>query len=360
MHIVIDARMIDSSGIGIYLKNILDRLPLAYKITLLGDPQKLSLYRANVKIIPFCEPIYSIGEQFALPKLIPKCDVFWSPHYNIPLLKIKADKRLVTVHDVYHLAYGNQLSIMQRLYSKIVINAAMKISNHIITVSGFSKNEIIKYTGINSEKVKVIHNGVNTDITINHFASLKQVYNLPDKYILYVGNVKPHKNLRKMLESYLLLSETLQQQYKIVIAGKRDGFITGDKALFTWIYNTPTLSTNILFTGFVADKDMDTLYHFASAFVFPSLYEGFGFPPLEAMANGCPVLVSNLSCLPEICGNAAMYFDPNNAVDICNVLTQVLLDVPLKESMINKGKKRVIDFSWTKAANDHIRMFELL
>lgn len=358
MHLVVDARMIDASGIGVYLKNILSGLVGSFQLTLLGDPIKLKTYESEAQIIPFYEPIYSIKEQLGLKKLIPDCDVFWSPHYNVPVLPIKAKRRIVTIHDVYHLAFSNQLSLVQRIYAKVVINAAVKLSDIVITVSDFSKAEILKYTACSVEKIKVIHNGVKDTAVHSDFKKLHSKYNIPDRYLLYVGNVKPHKNLRKLLEAYLLLNTELQQEYKVVIVGKKEGFITGDSALFDWIKEQPALSNNIVFTGFVDDEDMDALYQYASAFVFPSIYEGFGFPPLEAMVNNCPVAVSDRSCLPEVCGNAALYFDPNNAQDIASCITRLIIDEGLKNKLVTLGRNHVSNFTWNHAIQQHIGVFK--
>ncbi|QJD98465.1 glycosyltransferase family 4 protein [Mucilaginibacter robiniae] len=352
--------MIDASGIGVYLKNILGGLIGTCQITLLGDPAKLTQFQRQVSIIPFYEPIYSIKEQLGLRKLIPSCDLFWSPHYNVPLLPIKGKKRVVTIHDVYHLAFSSQLSLPQRVYAKLVISAAVKLSKRIITVSNFSKNELIKYTAVPATKINVVHNGVNSDAKIGNINELQFKYKLPKQYLLYVGNVKPHKNLRKLLEAYLLLDKALQEQYKVVIVGKKDGFITGDTALFNWIEEQPGLANKIIFTGFVADEDMNSLYHYASVFVFPSIYEGFGLPSLEAMVNNCPVAVSNASCLPEVCGNAAVYFDPLNAQNIADSITRILTDDQLKNELVAAGKKHVAEFTWQQAIKQHISIFNEL
>jgi glycosyltransferase involved in cell wall biosynthesis len=238
--------------------------------------------------------------------------------------------------------------------------AAVKYSNKIITVSEFSKSELLRYTRSKSDKIKVIYNGVDHENKINSIEKVREKYNLPDKYILYVGNVKPHKNLKKLLEAYLLLDATLYQQFKVVIVGKKDGFITGDLALIDWIDNTPKLATSIKFTGFADSEDMNTLYFNSSVFVFPSIYEGFGLPPLEAMAKRCPVIVSNKSSMPEICGEAALYFDPFNEQEIANQITIVLTNPTLQTRLIEKGIQHSSKFTWEKAGKYHIDLFNSL
>ena len=360
INVVVDARMIDASGIGVYLENILEHLVSDYKVTLLGDPEKLASYKTKAEIISFLAPIYSIKEQLAFKNIIPDCDIFWSPHYNVPLFSIKAKKRLVTIHDVYHLAFSQELSLMKRLYARMVMYFAVKLSDKIVTVSEFSKKEVLKYVKTDESKIIVIYNGVDHHVKINSFKKLKKKYNLPDKYILYVGNVKPHKNLRKLLEAYLLLDPSLSPKYKVVIVGQKHGFITGDLALIKWINVTPKLSDSVVFTGFADHEDMDTLYYYASVFVFPSIYEGFGLPPLEAMANGCPVIVSNESCLPEICGDAALYFNPFDELEIKDKITTVLKSPVLQTDLIERGIQHSSKFSWEKSGKLHVELFNSL
>ncbi|WP_199269779.1 glycosyltransferase family 4 protein [Mucilaginibacter lacusdianchii] len=360
MHIVVDARMIDASGIGTYLQNVLTGISALYQITLLGDPNKLSAFKA-FKIIPFTDPIYSIKEQWKLKKIVPECDVFWSPHYNVPLFKIKAKKRLVTIHDVYHLAFSKQLSLAQRLYAKIVINAATKLSNAIVTVSEFSKSEIIKYTNVSQNKIRVIYNGVHSLTAGNvDISTLYNKYRIPEKYILFVGNVKPHKNLKALLAAYLKLNDFFKSSFKIVIVGKKEGFITGDPKLFEWIESQDELVNKLVFTGYVANEDMDSIYQQASVFVFPSLYEGFGLPPLEAMANKCPVIVSNGNCLPEVCGDAALYFAPENDGEISDTITTVLGNNAVRQQLIEKGEKHIKHFTWERSVHMHKQVFDIL
>ena len=160
----IDARMIFSSGIGTYLKNLLLALKSSpFKCRLLMDPaciEKLS-WLSHFEIIPLSAGIYSIQEQLKLPLLIPKCDLFWSPHYNVPVLPIRAKKRLVTIHDVYHLAYFSTLKWKEKVYAKGVISRAVKVSDQIITDSFFSEAEILKYTRAKKAKISVIPLGVD-------------------------------------------------------------------------------------------------------------------------------------------------------------------------------------------------------
>lgn len=362
--IAIDARMTNSSGIGVYIQNLLPFLIKKYKIHLLGNPQELRnfIHQDNVEIIPAFSPIYSLKEQYELYKKIPACDIFWSPHYNVPVLPVAANKRVVTIHDTYHMANWNTLSLPQKIFAKYFLKAATKQSDVVITVSKFSKEEIIKFTGVSTDKVRVIYNGINhsnfnqTDMTFPY--SRKGIMEFPEKYILYVGNVKPHKNLSVLIKAYSKLSEEMRSTYKLLIVGKKDGFITGDTYLTKLLNDNIQLKETIIFTGFVEDADLPKLYSYASLFVFPSLYEGFGFPPLEAMACGCPVIASSSASMPEICGGGAAYFNPKDSAALAELITKVLGSKVSLDSLIEKGFDQASKYNWRKAAVGHIKVFE--
>lgn len=358
--ICVDVRMYNHSGIGKYLQMLLPGICERFDTTLLGDPAMLSPLASAASIIPFNAPIYSISEQRHYKKIIAATDLFWSPHYNTPIGRIRAGKRVATIHDVYHLAFSKGMSSKQRLYAKIVMNNTVKASDAIITVSVFSKNEIIRYTGCDPNKIFVIYNGVEKYPETHNDTVLKTGNELPGKYILFVGNVKPHKNLRTLLKAYLLLSDTLQKNYKIVIVGKKDGFLTGDTGLFDWVNSDSRLQANVVFTGYVDERDMSAIYSNASLLVFPSVYEGFGLPPLEGMANGCPVIASDASSIPEICGDAAMYFSPLEAQDLGVKITTLLTDQTRREALVNNGLERIKLFSWEEAVDKHAGLFNQL
>lgn len=243
-----------------------------------------------------------------------------------------------------------------------MINLAVKFSDTIITVSDFSKSEIAKRTKVDEEKITVIHNGINTELfkTLDNQQSVdtKDKFGLPDKFILFVGNVKPHKNLRRLLMAYEVMYNRGLEDHYLVIAGEKEGFITGDKEIFSIVHNNQDLKERVRFSGYVDNADLPILYNAASVFVFPSLYEGFGLPPLEAMACGCPTVVSNAASLPEVCGDAAYYVDPNDTESISEGMYKILTDNSLRQHLIKKGLERAKLFSWKKSGGDHIKVFE--
>jgi len=360
--------MINASGIGTYLQGLIPSLiKERLDITLLGNPKEIVKYdwSENLEIIEMNSLIYSINEQLELSIKIPKCaDIFWSPHFNTPILPIRIKKRVVTIHDVFHLAFFRTLDLREKLYAKVMINTAVRLSKKIITVSKYSKSEIIKYTRVNKDKIVVIYPGTNKErfkvyqnkILLNR---IRKKYNLPERFFLFVGNVKPHKNLKSLLKAFeSLIGEEIIKDYYLVIVGKEKGFITGDKEIFKILERSLDLRKRVIFTGFVSNEDLPIIYNLASVFVFPSFYEGFGLPPLEAMACGCPVLVSNVASLPEVCGDAALYCDPYDVDYIAEKMLQLANKEELKEELREKGFERAKQFSWEKAAKEHIKVFK--
>jgi glycosyltransferase involved in cell wall biosynthesis len=346
--IVIDARMINNSGIGTYLQSIIPNLIKNHELILLAGRKEIEVFSwANkVRIINFSKPIYSVSEQILCPIKIPKCDIFLSPHYNIPILPVRAKKRLVIIHDVYHLAFSEQLSFIQKVYSKIMIYFAVHLSNHIITNSQFSKSEIVKYVNINESKISVIYFGFNYKEYSNpayNFEPVKKKYNLPENFFLFVGNIKPHKNLYNLLLAFQSILEK-EVNIKLVIVGEYKKLITSDKESFKLLDENYLLQDNSIFTGYIDKEELVLLYKNASALVFPSLYEGFGIPPVEAMACGCPVISSNAASLTEICSNAAIYVNPNDVDDIAEKMSTVLSDPDLVSRLIQKGKENISRF----------------
>lgn len=347
--IVIDARMINNSGIGTYLQSIIPNLIKNYELILLCREKEIDgfTWMNKVNIINFSKPIYSIAEQILSPVIIPECDIFLSPHYNIPILPIRAKKRLVIIHDVFHLAFNDQLSLVQKIYSKIMIYFAVHLSDHIITSSQFSKSEILKYININESKINVIYFGFNYDEYSNqahNFEPVKKKYNLQENFFLFVGNVKPHKNLYNLLLAFRIILEK-EINLKLVIVGEYKKLINADKKSFKLLSENPLLKDNTIFTGFIDKEELVVLYKNASALVFPSLYEGFGIPPVEAMACGCPVISSNAASLPEACGHAAIYINPNNVDNIAEKMITIISDSNLTSRLIEKGKENIKRFS---------------
>ena len=343
--------MLYHSGIGTYIRNLLPLVIQALphqRIYLLGNIADLRQFdwvlAKDVEIADFPWPIYSVSEQLHFVRSIPKdTTLFWSPHYNIPFLY--KGKLLVTIHDVFYLAMPqNVYGLHKRYYAKVMFAAVCRKAEAIVCVSRFTANEFVRLTGNGKRKnIHYIHNGIDE----SWFQIKKGVNPYGKPYILYVGNVKPHKNLSALLAAFQLVQD--QIPHDLVIVGKKEGFVTGD---WQAISKAEGLKRRVTMTGYLDDSALQQYYTHADVFVFPSLYEGFGFPPLEAMACGCPVIVSNVASLPEVCGDAALYCDPRLPKDIAEKIQRVLSDQELKMEMIAKGRRQAAKFSWDKCAHE--------
>ena len=369
VHFCADVRMLNNSGIGVYVQKYIQSILRhnLFKVTLIGRKKEVNSYfgeYSNWRHVEADFPIYSITEQLKLPWLIPTCDVFWSPHYNIPMLPIRARRRLVTIPDVYHLAFYHTLSLAQKVYARVVVIAATRIANKITTISQYSKQEIERYTGADGSKIEVLYLGIDTTLfqAISSSANQERVkvkYNLPNQYVLFVGNVKPNKNLSRLVDGFAQLLVEFPE-LSLVITGKQEGFITGDPALFARINDDKVLESRIVFTGFVDMIDLPILYSSAYLFAFPSIYEGFGFPPLEAMACGCPVVASKAASIPEICGEAALYVDPLDPTDIAKGIRTLAEDDEFRGRLIKMGHQQCQQYNWDKSFDRFIELINVL
>jgi glycosyltransferase involved in cell wall biosynthesis len=368
MELAVDARMINSSGIGTYLQTLLPFLKEHSTLTLLGDPDEIGgfSWSEGLHIIEEKSDIYSMKEQLRIPRKVPRCDLFWSPHYNVPLLPLRAGKRVVTIHDVYHLAFRHTLPLSQRIYASVMIRAAIGLSDMVITVSHFSKSEIAAHTGLDERKpMEVIPNGVDGGIfhVITDEEERERVrtrYNLPRSFVLSVGNVKPHKNVRLLLEALSILRRTTSgKETRAVIAGKREGFLTGVPDLEESVSKLG-LEDNVILTGHIQKDDLAVLYNLADMLVFPSFYEGFGLPPLEAMACGCPVICSDIGILREVCEEAVLYCNPYDPNSLYAAMMALSSNERLREKLVAKGLERAALFSGQVSALKHFEVMERL
>lgn len=347
--ITIDARWLNTSGMGTYLRNTLPGVIEAFpdiEFCLLGGKSVLAalegLNRNNVRMVEAKAPMYSLSEQLELKRIIPKeTRLFWATHYNIPLLY--RGKMLVTVYDLFHWAMPDMVGgLHKRLYAKIMFRAVRRRAAAIITISRFTKDELIRFTGEGKQPIYPIHLGV-ADAWFHIPPSARPYTN---KYILYVGNVKPHKNLSALVKAFGSICDKIP--HDLVIVGKKEGFITGDEIVAN---EAARLGSRVQFTGYVDDEKLRQYFAHAEALVFPSLYEGFGLPPLEAMAAGCPVLVSTAASLPEVCGDAVCYCDPYRTEDVASKLLELLTDEYLREEFRRKGYERARTFTWERCVS---------
>lgn len=348
INLVIDCRMINMSGIGTYLKNIIPGLIESdcFDITCMGYSNiKEFNWFDKVKYIRLNSKILSIAEQFELTWKIPSCDLFWSPNWNIPLLFTKAKSRIVTIHDVYHLANAGEFSKLNIAVVKIYMKFIRTFYDNIITVSNFSKSEINQYAKISLEKISVIYLAVD-----DNYTKFVPDFETNDQYMLYVGNVKPHKNLLLSLKAF---NEIEDKNLKFYIVGKRDGFITNDNSLNEII---ETLKERVFFTGEISDSELKTYYKNAKLFLFPSKYEGFGLPILEAMKFNLPIISSSCASIPEVAGDGVIYFDAFNQHDLVIKINGFLSGQLICSNF--DYQNQLDKFNWNDTVANHIKLFK--
>lgn len=297
-----------------------------------------------------------------IDKLLREVDVFFSPHIFLSSVSKKC-RTITTFHDLSFEKYPEFYSASKN-YWHFSMNPKKQAreADKIIAVSESTKDDLVKIYGVNPDKIKVIYSGINQELRIENKESrileIRKKYNLPENYILYLGTLEPRKNIIGMIKAFELFkkkfrfqrrhSGILPSEFKLVVAGSK-GWLYED--IFKMVKNSPA-KNDIIFTGFIDDKDKSILYSQSELFIYPSFYEGFGFPPLEAMTCGTPVITSNFSSLPEAVGNAAVMINPYNLDELYKAMKMVLNDDKLKNILIKKGFEQTKKFSWQKCARE--------
>jgi glycosyltransferase involved in cell wall biosynthesis len=356
VRIAIDARKLHDFGIGTYIRNLLRGLARIDKTTeyvLLCYPEDVPVageLGPNFRAVPERAGHYSITEQISIPLAVKRADVdlFHAPHYVLPALT--PGPTVVTIHDCIHLMFPQYLKHrMGYTYARASLWTAAHKSDRIFTVSEQSKRDILKFFKVPPDKIVVTPNAIDDRFGIQPSDELvmqtRQRYQLSNSYILYVGNIKPHKNLERLIEAFYYVRLQGHSELELLIIGDE---ISKLQTLRRAVHKHG-LHRYVRFHGHVPDQTLAVLYRLASVFVFPSLYEGFGLPPLEAMASGTPVVTSNVSSLPEVVGDAAVLVDPYSADAIAQGILQVLRSSHLRARLREKGYARVQEYSWLRS-----------
>ena len=285
-------------------------------------------------------------EQLVLPFTFDKFSLIHYPDLASPLVCSKP--AVVTLHDLCHLRYPHMFTISQKSWRSYMGLLSLKRAKRIICVSEFTKNEAIKILNIPGDKMRVVHSGVRPK---NDRFNDKLPSPVKVPYILSVGTLQPRKNFARLIKAFLIMKKR-GLTHKLVIAG-------GKGRLHHLMLNEikGLDISQVIFTGHVADSSLAALYENADALVCASLYEGFGFPPLEAMSYGTPAVVSHASSLPEVCGDAVCYVDPYDVDDIADGIYKVLTDKSLRNELIQKGFERINFFTWEKAARETLEIY---
>ncbi len=287
-----------------------------------------------------------------------KIDIFFSPNFLFTALSDSC-KKIVTVHDLSFERCPRFYSLKGRLWHKFVKTRKMcEQADIIIAVSENTKCDIMELYGISEEKIRVVYSGVERNKT-NKTNKTDMTYNFSNKYILFVGNVERRKNVLGIIKAFQRLNEEYNIcDYDLIIAGQRG---SGFYNISSEIRNLKLeFRKKVKLLGYVNELGKVKLYKEASLFVYPSFYEGFGFPPLEAMSYGCPVITSNCSSLPEIASDSAIMIDPYNVEDIASAMAKILTDEKLCSLMVEQGFERVKKFTWEKCAREMLDIFKEL
>ena len=261
-------------------------------------------------------------------------------------------RQVVMMHDVAIYDLPENYSWKYRLWYRVAFSLLKRNASHIVTVSEFSKTRIMERLGIDASRISVVLNGVDHFEKIAPDMAILSRLNLQnDGYVLAVGNLSVGKNLPRVIAAMERLSE--RHDLKFVVVGGCDLRVFNSQAKVGY-----DLSKNIIPAGFVSDGELRALYENAACFLFPSLYEGFGLPPLEAMSCGCPVIVSREASLPEVCGNAAMYCDAHSVEDIVDTVTQMMKDAAVRETWRERGRAHARGFRWERSAHQLLDVLE--
>lgn len=368
MKIGIDARMysINFTGIGRYVYELIHHLAVIDKeseyIIFMNQPEYDLFKPPNKrwKKVLVSAKHYSLSEQtkFMHALLKEQLDVTHFTHFNAPIGYF--GKIVVTIHDLTLSFFpGKKMtSVVHRLAYQTVLKSVTRKAKKIIALSENTKKDLNRLLGIPEEKIVVIYDGVSdafhkiSDEKILNKTRTK--YALYKPFLLYTGVWRNHKNIVGLIKAFSILKKKHKFEGFLVITGKEDPFYPEVKSTVT----KEGLQKDVIFTGLVEDEELVALYNLAKVFVFPSFYEGFGLPPLEAFSCETPVCASNISAIPEVCGDAALYFNPEKPEDMAEKILKVWRSLNLQKELIKKGLRRVKMFSFRQMAEETLEVYK--
>jgi glycosyltransferase involved in cell wall biosynthesis len=369
--VAIDIRRMTEFGVGTYIRNVvrtLARLDRDGEYFLIGSPERVAECGAlppNFHAVALDGGDNTLKGTLDFRAIVRRldCDVVHIPHlFWIP--RGLGRPYILTVHDLLEHMYGSRdaSSLRRSLYFYLTRRALRKAAR-VIAVSQFTKNEIEKLLAVPDARIEVVYNAIDERFLRGHATAadrelIAQRYQVNHPFILYAGAIRPHKNVVRIIEAFSALKSELQkeQQFpdlKLIIIG--DDLSSHPRLRRTVVRSG--VQNDVRFLGFVPIEVLRIFYDVAKIFVFPSLYEGFGLPPLEAMAHGTPVVASNTSSLPEVVGNAALLVNPENVFEIRRGLQRALLDPALRERMKQRGYEQAQRFSWTSSVSRILEIY---
>ena len=364
MKIAFDLRRIKNPGIGRYMKCLVEAIlpqePQGDYLLILppGAEDMIQTGGSHAKIITPKLKYYSIREQIHLPRILRKhkIDLLHSPHFMLPL--VRPCRSVVTIHDVIPLIWKEDLgSRIGRVYYRWMVSAAVRLADRIITDSKFSRDDIVHRLGVDREKIKVVYSGISPDFQqVTDSVELENVrtrYRIENDYIVYAGIYKPRKNHAALLRAFRRFLSN-EGHANLVLVGPLN---EGEQELRR-LADELGISKKVIFTGYVNDSELRAIYSAAKVYACPSLYEGFGFTVLEAMACGTPVVCSGETSLPEVAGDAALYADPRSPEEFARALHNVLTNAGLRGALIEKGRKNLQRFNWANTAKETLGVYQ--
>ncbi len=361
MRIGINAQILTDGRTGVtrFAKNIIRALPRCgadHEFIIFGNKNDVAAHERNVTVAPTSPSINStakriLWEQMLLPQMVRSwnVDVMFYPDYTVPIFR-KGSRIISTFHDASPLALPSTFSVGKRYYKRFLMNESFRLSDSIIADSNSTKMEMAKYFPTSDKNISVVHNGIEESFARiedeRELLRIKNQYRLSTPLILFVGTVESRKNVLGLLRAFAQGRQRFHWPHTLVLVG---GPGHGYGELLRTI-SQERIQNAVVLTGYAREEDLPIFYTLADVFVYPSFYEGFGFPPLEAMKCGCPVIASNTTSLPEIVADAGILIDPYQPEEIVTALNSVLTDQQLRNQLRFKGIERSKVFTWEKTA----------
>ena len=354
--VVVDARMATDGGIGTYLQALVPRVTRArpeWAFSLLGDRERMQGLGwddlPNARLVDCTPAIFSAREQVQLPlRVNGRATAYWAPNYNVPALLRAA--LAVTIHDVNHLVLPELMGgSMRARYARWLLTSTVRRARRVLFVSEFTQRETERVLHRACKHGRVIHSGVDSSW---REARADGERPLAAPYFLYVGNIKRHKNVPFLLRAFERLRDAVP--HRLVLIGRVRG-LRADPAV---VPGLERMGDRVTMLGEVPAAVLRRYVAHADALVSASLYEGFGLPPLEAMAAGTPCLVANAGAFPEVCGDAAMYADPRDEAAFASEMLRLARDPSVREDLARRGRVRARQFDWDRSARLTVEVLE--
>ncbi len=372
--IAIDVRRIRDFGVGTYIRNLVEALTSVgsrHTYALICSPQDVNQFSglpANFETIVYGCKDSSRLDHFSFPRMLRslKVQLTHIPFHRVPLFLPRP--YVVTIHDLSSLFFDEASGLLHEAHI-FRLRRGLERASRIISVSGATERDVRNLVPSACDRIRLIYNAPDPQFSLATGARdaarerhrILERYQIRYPFLLYAGSIRPQKNIPRLIEAFAVARRNLENHggYKdirlIIIGDEISRHPDVRRAVIV-----SRVENCVRFLGFVPMDTLRVFHELATAFVFPSLYEGFGLPPLEAMASGTPVIASSVSSLPEVVGGAAMLVNPENVFDIARGITEVLLDDKLRQDLITKGRRQAASFSWTRTAEEVVRLYEEL